>query len=64
MREDAVDPSCHRAEPRNGGLLDCDAAGEVLVAVQEGGCPMEGVQGVVDCGALGGGAGRGQGQRT
>ena len=33
--------------------------GEVLVAVQEGGCPMEGVQGVVDCGALGVGRGGG-----
>ena len=61
MREDAVDSSCHGAEPRDGRLLDGDAAGEVLVAVQEGGCPMEGVQGVVDCGALGGGAGAGAG---
>ena len=35
MRENAVDPPCDRAEPRDGGLLDGDAAREVLVAVQE-----------------------------
>ena len=43
----------HGAELRNRGLLDGDAAGEVLVTVQEG------VQGVVDYGALGVGWGGG-----
>ena len=57
-----MDPSFHRAEPRNGGLLDGDTAGEVLVIVQEGGCPMEGVQGVADCKALGAGQGQGGGR--
>ena len=52
VREYAVDAPAHAAQLGDGGLLDGDAAGEVLVAVEEAGGAVERVARVVDGGAL------------
>ena len=39
VREDAVDSSCHGAEPRDGRLLDGDAAGKYLLLFRREAAP-------------------------
>ena len=50
--EDPVDPPTDRAQLGHGALLDADPAGEVFVAVEETGGPVQGVSGVVYGGTL------------
>ena len=52
MREDAVNPSSNRAQSLHRVLLDTDAAGKVLVAVEERGGSVERVKSVVQSRAL------------
>lgn len=47
VSEDAVDSPGHGTQSLHRGFFDVESAGEVFVAVEQGGRPVEGVQGVV-----------------
>ena len=48
MRKDAVDATANTAQLGHRRLLDGDATGKVLVAVQKTGRAIQGVPGVID----------------
>ena len=48
VRKYSVDASAHRAQLGHAALLDGDPAGEVLVAVEQAGGPVQRVSRVVD----------------
>ena len=50
--EDPVDSAADRAKFGHGALFDADPAGEIFVAVEETGGPIQSVSGVVNSGAL------------
>jgi len=50
--EDPVDSATDRAKFGHGALFDADPAGEIFVAVEETGGPVQRVSGVVNSGTL------------
>jgi len=52
MREDPINSAADRAQLGHAALFDGHSAGEVFVAVEEAGGPVQGVAGVVDSRAL------------
>ena len=52
MGEDPVDSAADRAKFGHGALFDADPAGEIFVAVEETGCAVQGVSGVVNGGTF------------
>lgn len=52
VREDAAEAAREGGEVASGDVGDCDAGREDAWGVEEGGCAVEGVDGVVDCAAL------------